>query len=521
VNTIDWLLEADPVAATYLGDHRFDGLLPDLSDTGTRRLVAEAPKHRLPDAVDPAAAVDVDILNSRIDALVFERSVLRRQSWDPMVWNPGTALHLLVNRDFGDSVAQRDALLMRLAAVPDHLAAARQELSEMSGIHLETAIAQLHGTVQLIEGDVAATVTDQAAVATAVDAVQMFITWLAGQQDAARRSPRLGERRYAEALWYALDDRTSAVRMLEAAERHLDDVTARMREVAAEYLGESVQQRHIVRRALDDIARTAPVTAATIRSQVESALHSARGFIASHDLVGIPDVDVRVIDMPAIHRGVAVAYCDAPGPLETHPLPTFVAVAPPPDDWDQAMVESFYREYNGIALHDLTIHEAFPGHVLQLAHAQRTTSLARRFGMSGTFVEGWAVYAEELMVRYGYAPNVAARALELQQLKFQARMSINAILDVRVHTMEMTEEEAISLMTHRGFQEPGEVSGKWRRALLTAAQLPTYFVGYQAVRAIAEDVRVLHPNWTERQVNDAVLSQGSIAPRHVRTLLGI
>jgi uncharacterized protein (DUF885 family) len=201
-------------------------------------------------------------------------------------------------------------------------------------------------------------------------------------------------------------------------------------------------------------------------------------------------------------------------------------VSPTPRDWDPQQVASFYREYNGTLLHDLTVHEAMPGHVLQLAHAARlqTPTRVRRFGFSGVFVEGWAVYAEELMLDRGYAPEEAhssALAIRLQQLKMQARMAINTILDIRVHSMDMTEDEGMRLMTFRGFQEEGEAAGKWRRALLTAGQLPTYFVGYRAVRSIATDLRVVHPDWTDRQVHDLMLSHGSPAPRHLRTLIGI
>jgi uncharacterized protein (DUF885 family) len=514
---MDWLLAADPVAATWLGDHRFDGALPDLSEEGTRRIQAEAMRVRPSDAVNPTEQVDVAIVQSRVDSLVFERTDLARQRWDPMVWNPGTALHLLISRGCDDE--QRAALHSRLEAIPDHLATARGTLTQMSQVHLDTALEQLAGTAALIDVDVRQHITHDSVIEDAHQAVTEFMAWLRTHRDTAHYSPRLGERRYAEALWHSLDQRTSAVQMLESAERHLDEITTLLRDVAAEFLGES--GRNTVPRAFERIAEQWPVDADTIRPLVHDAVYATRDFVQSHDLVEVPDIDVQVIEMPAIHRGVAVAYCDAPGPLEQRPLPTFVAVAPPPQSWSQAVTDSFFREYNGVAIHDLTIHEAFPGHVLQLAHAQRVQQRTRKFGMSGVFVEGWAVYAEELMVRHGYAPHESNLALQLQQLKFQARMTINAILDVRVHAMDMTEAEALSLMTYRGFQEEGEALGKWRRALLTAGQLPTYFIGYQAIRELAADLRALHPDWSDRRVHDAMLSQGSIAPRHVRTLLGI
>jgi uncharacterized protein (DUF885 family) len=175
-------------------------------------------------------------------------------------------------------------------------------------------------------------------------------------------------------------------------------------------------------------------------------------------------------------------------------------------------------------LQNLTVHEASPGHVQQLAHARRFrgSTRVRALLWNGAFVEGWAVYAEELMVRRGYHGTGGTRgaaALRLTQLKMQLRSTINAILDVRVHAHGMTRDEAMRLMTVRGHQEDGEAHGKWRRALLTSGQLATYFVGYRQVGALVADVRAAHPGWGDREVHDALLAHGSPAPRHLRALL--
>jgi uncharacterized protein (DUF885 family) len=132
-------------------------------------------------------------------------------------------------------------------------------------------------------------------------------------------------------------------------------------------------------------------------------------------------------------------------------------------------------------------------------------------------VEGWAVYAEELMASHGFGGD----AVRMQQLKMQLRMTINAILDVRVHTRGMTREEAMRLMIDRGHQEEGEAVGKWRRALLTSTQLSTYFVGWSGVRDIVRAVAAGAPQASARAVHDSVLAHGSPSPRHLRTLLGL
>lgn len=534
---VDSALVADPVAATWLGDHRFDDRLPDYSRSACADREREIDDQLTAiDAVDDVELditdlVDLEILRARLQREAFELSDVRSVEWNPMAWNPGTAFHLLLSRDFAPWEERAANLDTRMSQVPHFLEQARETLETMPAIHVETAIGQLQGTKHLLEREIPAqyarsggTVPDSASIAA--DEIARHLGWLEEQLAVSTRSPRLNQRTYAGVLWHVLDDATSANHLLHDAEGHLDNVTERMREVAAEYLDEPVHAEKVVRRALEVVARESPVSDESVLPLVRAALDRTTAFVRANDLVSIPEVDTKVIEMPEIHRGVAVAYCDAPGPLEEADVPTYVAVSPTPEGWDAERIASFYREYNGTLVHDLTVHEAMPGHVLQLAHAARlqTPTRVRRFGFSGVFVEGWAVYAEELLLDRGYAPDEskrAALAIRLQQLKMQARMAINAILDIRVHSMDLTEEEALRLMTFRGFQEEGEAIGKWRRALLTAGQLPTYFVGYRAVKTIADDLRVLHPDWSERQLHDLMLSHGSPAPRHLRTLLGI
>lgn len=534
---VDDLLAADPTAATWLGDHRYDDRLPDLTDGAVSALLHRLDDHLTAiDAIDDVAlpvdeAVDLEILRGRIAATAFDLREVDRRTWDPLSWDPATPVHLLLAREFAPAEQRLDSVIARLRDVPRFLSDAQATLAEMSGIHLETSVAQLGGFasvadgVRLLAAEVPGREAEAAAAADdALAAVEDHRSWLRERRAEARRDPRLGSRLYSAALWHGLDEELSPAQVLESAEEHLDAVGVRMREVAAEFLGESGQAPDLVRRALTRIADEAPVTNATVLPIVEGSLERTTRFVREHGIVSIPDVETRVIEMPEIHRGIAVAYCDAPGPLEAADVATYVAVAPTPADWDAERAASFYREYNGTLLHDLTIHEAMPGHVLQLAHARSVASRVRRFGMSGVFAEGWAVYAEEVMLLHGYTPDDrpdAALRLELQQLKMQARMAINAILDIRVHGGDLEEAEALHLMQRRGFQEEGEAVGKWRRALLTATQLPTYFVGWRAVRSIAGDLRVLHPDWSDRQVHDLMLSHGTPGPRHLRALIGV
>ena len=431
------------------------------------------------------------------------------------------------------------ALRARLGGVPEHLDTARRTLGEMPRVHLETAIGQFEGTAALLGAEVDRAAAADAALAPsltrarddAVAAVVEHVAWLRDRLAALGtsdgRDPRLGERLYAARLWHTLDEPMGPDAVLARAEEDLDRLTEEIARVASRLTGEHASRAGVVQRALDRVADESEVTDADVLDRCRRAFGRIAAFTREADLVTVPDVPVEVIEMPEIHRGVAVAYCDPPGPLETGTLPTFFAVSPTPRGWSADRVRSFYREYNGALLHDLTAHEGIPGHVLQLAHARafEAPTRVRAAFWSGPFVEGWAVHAEEMVVEAGYEPDDAGRepalAIRLQQLKMALRMCINAILDIRVHGRGMTQAEALDLMRRRGFQEEGEAVGKWRRALLTSTQLPTYYVGHVGVREVLADLRAARPAWSARRCHDALLAHGSPPPRHLRTLLDL
>jgi uncharacterized protein (DUF885 family) len=537
---LDAVLELGPEDATFLGDHRFDDRLSDLGAAGTaHRLAVLGDALSALDQVDDgeldeADKVDLELLRTTVAREQWTFGELRPHEHDPLLHLPGDALYGLLARDVGDPAERLRALVARLGAVPAHLETARSVLHDMPRVHVETAVGQARGVLSLLGEDVdalAARVTGGAALAAgpraaAAEAVEDFVGWLEAALPEADGEPRLGEQSFAAKLWYALDTYTTPDSLLTRAESDLQAIEEEICELACTVSGRSARPG-LVREVLDRLAADAPVDDATILPLCEQALARTTARVRELDLVTVPDDPVQIIVMPESRRGVAVAYCDPPGPLEPPgpggALATFFAVSPTPADWDAARVDSFYREYNGHMVRNLTVHEAMPGHVLQLAHAARgATSRVRAASMSGPFVEGWAVYAEELMAERGLGLGEDVDlALRMQRLKMQLRSTINAVLDVRVHARGMTQDEAMRLMTERGHQEEGEAAGKWRRALLTSTQLSTYYVGYHAVRDVVARLRAATPGATDREIHDAVLAHGSPPPRHLETLLAL
>jgi hypothetical protein len=529
---VDAILAADPVIAMYAGDHRFDDRLPDRSPDGVTAQVG-----MLRDAanalaeVDPAELgvqerVDHEVLSALVERGLFELTEIRGHEWNPLEYNPGALLYALMARPFAPVEQRLESLAARLAAIPDSLAVARTVLRDCPAIHVETAIGQFEGTAALIRDELPALLAEvpalagtvQPAAVAAVEAVREF-TGMLSRRAADGRDPRLGRPLWEARLWHTLDTELSAAEVLSRAEANLERVTGELREASAALVG-GAGDDETVRRALHRLAEQHPDDSSIVEL-AKRAMVETTDFVREHDLVSLIDDECVIQVMPEFARGVAGAYCDPPGPLETAEVPTFYCIAPTPSDWTPERVESFYREYNNHMIHNLTVHEAMPGHFLQLAHARRFlrqggrgSTRVRALGFSGPFVEGWAVYAEELMADRGYH----GLPLRLQQLKMQLRMTINAILDQLVHCENLSEADAMALMLARGFQEEGEAASKWRRALLTSTQLSTYFVGYAEVSAIA---RARPAGTSYRDWHDAMLAHGSPPPRHLRALLSV
>ncbi|MCR6645987.1 MAG: DUF885 domain-containing protein [Terricaulis sp.] len=273
------------------------------------------------------------------------------------------------------------------------------------------------------------------------------------------------------------------------------------------------QQQAAIRAALDLAADDRPAPDQLV-AVATAGVAEADAFLHAREIISMPPEPVRVILMPEFQRGFAVAYLDAPGPLERD-LGSFYAVSPIPDGWSEEQTTSFLREYNNRGILDIAVHESSPGHYVQLWHANSYPSTLRAVLSSGSFVEGWAVYAEQVMIEEGF--RAGDHLYHLSQLKVLLRTITNSIIDQAIHVDGMREEEMMHLLVHTAFQEEREAAGKWRRAQLSFTQLSTYFVGYQEhieTRAAAK----ARADFNLKSYHDRLLSFGSPPMRYARAL---
>ena len=545
---IDEFGRYSPVSATQLGDHRFDRELDDLSAAGRARALAWT-RGVLGDLqgidrsrLSRANQVDAAMLENQLRYSAWSEERYRDWSWDPLVYTQlaGQSLYGLLAREFAPLPQRLAAVTSRLEKLPGLLEQMRANVvpARVPAIHAETAVKQNPGVLSLVDEFVVPNLAQlpagdrarlESAIAAARAAVKSHQQWLEQTLvPQAKGDFRIGRELYDEKLGFALMSPLNRSEIRRRAEAEAVATRAKMYEVSRRVLAgradappapvapTPAEQQAAIKAALD-LASAERAPRDGVVDFVKQTLRETTEFVRARNFVTVPDEPLDVILMPEFQRGVAVAYCDSPGPLDKGQR-TFYAVSPIPAEWTDAQVDSFLREYNTRSIANLTIHEAMPGHYLQLAHSNRYPSVLRAMLGSGPFVEGWAVYAERVMQEQGFRGGDPL--MQLVRLKWYLRSITNAIMDSAMHVDGMTQDEAMKLMVDTGFQEEREAAGKWVRAQLTSAQLSTYFVGYQEHSDMrAEAARRAGERFDIKAYHDQVLSYGSPPVRLVRALV--
>jgi uncharacterized protein (DUF885 family) len=545
---LDRSMRLSPISATTIGDHRFDTQIDDVSAAGRMSGLrfAQATLAAL-EAIDHtrlsrANQVDAAILANSLRASVWQTQTLQGWAWNPLTYQSlaGGALYGLMAREFAPLPRRLEAATARMEKLPTLLAQARAELqpARVPAPHAETYAAQNRGLKSIVTdmiephmGELSARKRARldAAIITFNAAVDEHQAWIEGTLvPAAQADFRVGADVFDAQLAFTLQSTLSRAEIRRRAEAAVISVRAEMykaaraalqpmqRAITPETPTSPQQQQNLIRQALDLAANERPARYVLV-AVATAGVAEADAFLQARQIISMPPEPVRVILMPEFQRGFAVAYLDAPGPLERD-LGSFYAVSPIPDDWTDEQATSFLREYNTRGILDIAVHESSPGHYVQLWHANAYPSVLRAVLSSGSFVEGWAVYAEELMTEQGFRADDPL--YRLSQLKVQLRTVTNAIIDQAIHVDGMSREEMMHLLTETAFQEEREAAGKWRRAQLAFTQLSTYFVGFQEhleTRRAAQ--AAWGPAFDLKRYHDGILSFGSPPMRYARQLL--
>ena len=508
----------DPLEATNAGVHEHDSRWPDWTTRGIEERVgaADAWTRRL-DELDPASltpdeAIDRERLLLELDDRRYDAR-FEDDAWDPMTWvyRLGDGLFTLLARDFAPPPARLASFAGRLEGMTAVVAAAKERLGSgdvpPSRFHTDIGLLNLAGVEALIDEGLelaASHASDDdvvalrprldAAAASARAALEDLRSHLRHEVlPKAEGEGRLGRERFAERLVHTFSDPDiTPERVLEAAEAQYGDVRAEMVRLARDLWStwcagrpEPASDEEAVREVIAAISLDHP-DAPDLLQACRDELVRIEAFCRDRNVIGLSDEPLEIQWTPKFLRNFAGAMLHSPGPFDRGQK-AFFSITPPGEDWPPERVESMLREHNRRQLTLLTMHEAVPGHYLEGVYANEADSLVRGVYRDGVFAEGWAVYVTQVMLDRGYAGDDAA--LWLMHWKYYLRAIVNAIIDVRIHTRDMTRDEAIELMTRGAFQEEAEARGKYDRARLSSTQLSTYFIGSMGMWDIEDAAR--------------------------------
>lgn len=494
-------LALSPVNATAAGYHVHNGVRLDekLDDMGLggmqlqRRFYSDF-RDRLAlikqDTLSPEERADFQIMQNQVDLVLLDLRQIRSARHNPTVYVEliGNALFNPFVLEYAPIEMRYGHIIKRLYKVPVVITDAKEVLADSPEVWNRVAREENDGNIALIDQTLRAKVPaaqkadfDRAAK-IALDALRDFNTYLKTKLAGRTSDWRLGKEKYDEKFKYTLVSGKTPEQVMAEAEAALKSVREEMAKLAAP---------HSIKEALDKIAQQ-HATPATYMDEARRTLEEATAFVKQKHLVTLPSRgNLQVIPTPEFMRGIySVAGFNQAPALEPQ-LGAFYWVTPIPANWPKDRIESKLREYNKFGLMEITIHEAMPGHYVQLEFANNVEPKGRRllrniYG-NGAYVEGWAVYAQQLMSDEGFMNNSAE--LRLTLLKQLLRTISNTILDIKLQTMDMTDQQALDLMINDTFQEKEEATAKLQRAQLSSCQLPTYFVGWRGWLDVREQYK--------------------------------
>ncbi len=556
-------LSFSPVFASSQGLHQYNNVNYDtLLDDMSQRAIQQQRTwyvdfHKRLEAIDrsslsPEDQADYDVIVAQIGLSLFDIDIARswRRSPQSYVELLGNALYNPLILEYAPKDDRFRHIIARMNKVPNFIQLALASLRVMPHEWVKVAINENQGNIDLIDKTLRAQVPPalkadyDAAAAPALDSLRTFNREIGDVNKYIQFGPptsdsdwRLGAQSYAVKFKFALATDRTVDQVLSDAESRFKAVRIQMLAISQPLhakwfpshtdhsdLQGDARENKVVGEVLDYIAQRHS-TPASYMDDVKKDLAALTDFARQKELLTLPaGSNLQVIPTPEFERGIySVAGFD-PAPVFEPQLGGFYWLTPIPPDWSKERIESKLREYNFYTLKLLTLHEAMPGHYVQAEFANaiqpKTRGVLRALFSNGPYVEGWAQYITQVMLDEGYLDN--SPELRLSLLKQELRVDANAILDIRLQSKGMTDDQAMDLMEKQAFQEHEEAAGKLQRAKLSSAQLPTYFAGWHDWLRVREAVKQSRgAAFNLRDFHDRALKEGAVPlPVLARLLTG-
>lgn len=489
--------------------------------------------------LDPQDAADWQLIDDQIglNLLEFDRIHNYRHNPTVPVELIGNALFLPLTQSYAPLEVRVGHVLSRMRQIPRLIDQVKEYLSDADPIFITTAISENEGNIDLIQNDIAKETPAGSALKAEYDRVappaiatlKNFNAWLKDDlgKRPSRRTWRLGKDLYDRKFRLVMETDVTPEALLADAERELKDVRAEMLQLAlpmhaqmfpahgdhSDLTGRDRENKiigEVLQQISDDHCKPDE-----LQQTIQNDLRGIIDFIRAKKIVTLSTRDnLKVIPTPMFMRGIySVAGFHSAPPLEPHAEAEYW-VTPIDPNAPAAATESRLREYNNWTLQWLSLHEGLPGHYVQAEHANsiqpETRRLLRALFGNGAYVEGWAEYGAQVMMDEGFLNNDPR--FRMMMRKIRLRLLANTILDVKLQTMGMTDEQAMDLMMKDAFQTQAEADGKLLRAKLSSTQLPTYYVGLREWLSLRNEYQAkAGKNFDMLKYHDLVLDQGALA----------
>jgi uncharacterized protein (DUF885 family) len=520
-----------PTQATEDGFHQYDTKLEDRSRARIEARIAELKSFlsRLK-AFDRSQltsddAIDADAIEGNIRSFLLDQETLRNWQRNPMGYAglPGGSADGLIKRDFAPAADRLRSLIAREIRMPAIYEAGKANLDNPPKEFTDLAIRMAKGSAGYFAGTLAEWAKQAAGSDTAlwkqfeqannrvIAATKDFASWL--EKDVLPRSKgnyAIGAANFLAKLRY--DDQVSLPleKLLAKGEEQLARDYAAFVETAKK-IDPSKTPAEVMKSLSDDHP-----TPETLISSVDRSVENARRFLVQKGLVTIPsEVRPRVQETPPFARSGSFASMDTPGAYETKATEAFYYVTPVEREWDAKHKDEHLRLYNPYVVSIIDVHEVWPGHYLQFLYAKRFPTKTRKLVFCGTNAEGWAHYAEQMMVDEGFGGGDPK--YRLAQLQEALLRDCRYVVGIKLHTQGMTVEEGARVFVEKGFQEPANAYEESRRG----AYNPTYLY-YTLGKLMIQELRDEYRSKTGaslKQFHDAFVAQGGLPIPFVRQIL--
>ncbi len=481
---------------------------------------------------------DLALLVNKVKSDRWYLTTFREYEWNPALYNIAKPIDLVLTTEYAAKPQRLRTLLRRIANVPAYYQAAQASLVNPTHEHIQLAVSQAPGTMTVLADlgkaaqDSILTSQEKAIFAqrianagTALIGYLDFLDALDKTQQAQHtaRSFRIGKDLYEAKFSFDIQSASTAEQTYQKALAAREELLVRMNGLADELwtktMGNAAKPQDRTQKigmVIDKLSAN-HVARENFFPEIRRQIGVLQEFVVKNNLLSLdPKRPLEVRETPMYQRGVAGASIDAPGPYRPQDR-TFYNVTPL-DAMTPAEAESSLREYNNWILQILNIHEAIPGHYAQLVYANRSPSLVKSLFGNGAMVEGWAVYAERMMLEAGYGDNTPE--MWLMYSKWNLRSVTNTILDYGVHVQGMTQAQAMDLLVRQAFQTPAEASEKWRRVQLSSVQLTSYFSGYSEIMELREQRKqALGPRFVLKDFHEQFLSYGNAPVKVIKELM--